>query len=398
MSIKPKYRYSQAFKQQVIKEIETGMISIAEASRIYDISVGGIYKWIRSFGKDHLIGEVVWVQKRDEVDKIKKLEADKRQLEAALAEANLDNFCLESLISVVEEKYGISVKKLWFKGIETGLRQMNSHDQRFSIAQLCDWFGYSRQGYYQHKRLVEKQQEEETMILAIVRQFRRQQPRVGGRKLYCMLQECGFYIGRDRLFEVLRDHHMLVRRRKRYTRTTDSRHPFRCYPNLIKDIQIDRPGQVYVSDITYIHTLEGFLYLALVTDYYSRKIFGYDLSSSLSIDGSIRALKMALCQAKDPSNLIHHSDRGVQYCCKVYTDLLKKHGVKISMTEQDHVYENALAERVNGILKDEFCLGDTLQSKDIAGQLVKESVRIYNQYRLHMALNYRTPESVYVSG
>ena len=274
---------------------------------------------------------------------------------------------------------------------------MTIHDRHFSIDQLCHWFGYSRQGYYQHKRLVGKRQKEEEMILAMIRQFRRLQPRVGGRKLYFMLQECALYIGRDRLFEILRDHHMLVQRRKRYTRTTDSRHPFRYYPNLIKDIQIDRPGQVYVSDITYIHTLEGFQYLALITDYYSRKIVGYDLSSSLSIDGSLRALKMALRQTKDPSTLIHHSDRGVQYCCKAYIDLLKKHGVKISMTEQDHVYENALAERVNGILKDEFCLGDTLQSKDIARQLVKESVKIYNQCRLHMALNYRTPESVYVS-
>ncbi|MCK4640191.1 MAG: IS3 family transposase [Candidatus Marinimicrobia bacterium] len=275
---------------------------------------------------------------------------------------------------------------------------MSSHDQRFSMAQLCGWFGYSRQGYYQHKRLVEKRQQEEEMVLAMVRQFRGQQPRVGSRKLHLMLQDCGIYIGRDRLFEILRDHQMLVRRRRRYTRTTDSRHPFRYYPNLIKDIQIDRPGQVYVSDITYIHTLEGFQYLALITDYYSRKIVGYDLSSSLSIDGSLRALKMALRQTKDPSTLIHHSDRGVQYCCKAYIDLLKKHGVKISMTEKDHVYENALAERVNGILKDEFCLGDTLQSKDIAKQLVKESVRIYNQYRLHMSLGYRTPESVYVTG
>lgn len=272
---------------------------------------------------------------------------------------------------------------------------MTSHAQHFSIGRLCDWFGYSRQGYYQHKRLVERRRNEEEMVLAMVRQFRYQQPRVGGRKLYHMLQECDVNIGRDHLFEILRNHHMLVQKRKRYTRTTDSRHPFRYYPNLIKDIRIERFDQVYVSDITYIHTLEGFQYLALVTDYYSRKIVGYDLSSSLSIDGSIRALKMALRQTKDPSKLIHHSDRGVQYCCKAYVDLLKKHGVKISMTEKDHVYENALAERVNGILKDEFCLGDTLQSKDIAKELVRESVKIYNQERLHMSLNYRTPESIY---
>lgn len=191
---------------------------------------------------------------------------------------------------------------------------MTVHDQHFSIGQLCDWFGYSRQDYYQHKHLLEQRRKEEEIILAVVRQFRRQQPRVGGRKLYHtrlndavgqVLQNCGVYIGRDRLFEILRDHQMLVQRRKRYTRATDSRHPFCYYPNLIKNIQIDYSGQVYVSDITYIHTLEGFQYLALITYYYSRKIVRiYDLSDSLSIDGSIRALKMALRQTKEPSKLI----------------------------------------------------------------------------------------------
>ena len=266
-----------------------------------------------------------------------------------------------------------------------------------SLNQICHWYGYSRQGYYQHKKLVDRRSQAEFSMLEMVRQIRYQQPRIGVRKLHYFLGEMGLHVGRDRLFEILRSHGMLVQRRKRYTKTTDSRHPFRYYPNLIKDIKINRPGQVYVSDITYIHTLEGFQYLALVTDYYSRKILGFDLSSSLSIDGSLRALKMALRQTKEPSKLIHHSDRGIQYCCKDYIKILQKHNVRISMTEQDHVYENALAERVNGILKDEYCLGETLQSKEIARILVKESVQTYNQYRPHMALGYRTPESVYAA-
>ena len=239
----------------------------------------------------------------------------------------------------------------------------------------------------------------EAIMFEHVQEIRRRQPKIGGKKLYHKIKpimlEMQFKFGRDRFFDFLRRHGLLIRRRKKYVKTTNSRHHFRKYSNLIKGMEISTAHQVYVSDITYIHTLEGFQYLALVTDYYSRKIVGYDLSSSLSIDGSIRALKMALRQTKDPSKLIHHSDRGVQYCCKAYVDLLKKHGVKISMTEKDHVYENALAERVNGILKDEFCLGDTLQSKDIAKELVRESVKIYNQERLHMSLNYRTPESIY---
>jgi transposase InsO family protein len=272
---------------------------------------------------------------------------------------------------------------------------MRSGHPRFSVEQLCIWFDYSRQGYYRHRQLSERRKQEETFVLEMVRQIRYQQPRIGVRKLHYILKEMGIQVGRDRLFGILREHRMLVPRRKRYARTTNSRHPFRYYPNLIKDIKIDRPGQVYVSDITYIHTLEGFQYLCLITDYYSRKIVGYDLSNSLSIDGSIRALKMALKQIKNPDGLIHHSDRGIQYCCKAYVDLLQKNKIRISMTEQDHVYENALAERVNGILKDEFCLGETLQSKEIARILVKESVKTYNQNRPHMALGYRTPESVY---
>ncbi len=267
----------------------------------------------------------------------------------------------------------------------------------YSTNQICHWFGLSRQGYYRHRQMVERRRQEEASVLEMVRQIRYQQPRIGVRKLHYMLGKMGIHIGRNRLFEILRSHQMLVQRRKRFTKMTDSRHQFRYYPNLIKDIKIERPGQVYVSDITYIHTLEGFQYLALVTDYYSRKIVGYDLSSSLSIDGSLRALKMALRQTKEPSELIHHSDRGIQYCCKDYIRILQKHNVRISMTEQDHVYENALAERVNGILKDEYCLGETLQSKEIARILVKESVQTYNQCRPHMALNYRTPESVYAA-
>lgn len=274
---------------------------------------------------------------------------------------------------------------------------MKERIHRYSINQLCLWHGISRQGYYKHKRLLERRQKEESSVLEIVRQIRYKQPRVGGQKLYYMLREMGIQLGRDRLFEILRNHGMLVRRRKRYTRTTNSHHPFRCYPNLIKDIRIDRPDQVYVSDITYVHTLEGFKYLSLVTDHYSRKIVGYDLSDSLSLEGSLRALKIALHQSRNPSGLIHHSDRGIQYCSKTYVDLLEKHHIRISMTEQDHVYENALAERVNGILKDEFCLGDTIQSKDMAKKLVREAVQIYNQERLHMSLNYRTPESVYAN-
>jgi transposase InsO family protein len=232
-------------------------------------------------------------------------------------------------------------------------------------------------------------------IIDEVQQIRHRQPRVGTRKLQRMLNEHlkdeGIEVGRDRLFELLRTRNLLIRRRRNGQRTTDSRHRFKKYGNLIRNLEITRPNQVYVSDITYLGTLEGFCYLALITDAYSRKIVGYDVSRSLSLEGSLRALQMALGALAGPRELIHHSDRGLQYCSHTYVQLLTKNSVQISMTEEQHVYENAQAERVNGILKNEFLLGETLKSFEVAQQLVKDAIHIYNEERLHLSLNYQTP-------
>ena len=233
-------------------------------------------------------------------------------------------------------------------------------------------------------------------MLSEVLAIRKRQPMLGGRKLLIMLKpifkELNIEIGRDRFFNLLRKNNLLVQKRKKYVRTTQSYHRFKIYRNLIKSIKIDCPNQVYVADITYLRTLEGFCYLALITDAYSRKIVGYDVSQSLNIDGSIRTLKMALKGVKKPNELIHHSDRGIQYCSHDYVNILKDKNVKISMTEENHVYENALAERVNGILKTEFMLGETLSSFEIAKELVRESIKIYNEERPHMSINYLTPQ------
>lgn len=206
-----------------------------------------------------------------------------------------------------------------------------------------------------------------------------------------MLGDHEVAIGRDRLLSVLRKKGLLVRRKKKYVRTTQSVHRFKVYKNLILDKKAQRAERVYVADITYIDTMEGNCYLSLITDQYSRKIVGYALSKSLSIEGSVEALEMALRRTKKPQALIHHSDRGIQYCSKGYTDLLRKKGVRISMTEENHVYENALAERVNGILKEELKLGEKLISYSVAKRLVDEAVKIYNEERLHMSLDYITP-------
>lgn len=230
-----------------------------------------------------------------------------------------------------------------------------------------------------------------------VRTIRRSQPRVGGRKLQRMLLNMGYQIGRDQLFNLLRRYRLLIQPRKNYRKTTNSMHRFRKYRNLIKDKNPVRPNEIFVSDITYIDTLEGFNYLVLITDLYSRKIVGWDLSRSLAIEGSQRALKMALQTVGEPEKLIHHSDRGLQFCSPGYTNILDSKKVAISMTGENHVYENAIAERVNGFLKTEFMLGEKLQSFQHALNLTKQAIQTYNDQRLHTSLNYQTPAVTYAA-
>jgi len=202
-------------------------------------------------------------------------------------------------------------------------------------------------------------------------------------------------IGKDRLFSILRENRLLVRRKKYSSRTTNSHHRFYKYNNIIKDLKIYRPDQVWASDITYIRTINGFCYLALIIDMYSRKIVGYDLSDSLELNGCVRALQKAIYQAKITKGLIHHSDRGIQYCSNVYTQILKRKKMEISMTEENHCYENAMAERVNGILKDEFYLDQTFTSQVHAKKATKNAIKLYNNKRLHLSLDYKTPNYVH---
>ncbi|MFQ5753575.1 MAG: IS3 family transposase [bacterium] len=266
---------------------------------------------------------------------------------------------------------------------------------KYSLKLICSLFNVTRQAYYKRQKVKIQRFLEEQVIIGAVRAIRKRQARVGGRKLYHMLHEKGFEIGRDKLFDILRKYKMLVKPKKNYKKTTNSFHRFRKYSNMIKELNITKPNQVFVADITYLSTLEGFCYLVLITDVYSRKIVGWDLSQSLAIEGCQRALKMALAGVPEPQKLTHHSDRGIQFCSHGYIDILNHHEIQISMTEENHVYENAIAERVNGIFKDEFMLGETLRSFQIAKELVKQSIEIYNKERLHTSLNYQTPEYRY---
>lgn len=224
-------------------------------------------------------------------------------------------------------------------------------------------------------------------------------PRIGTRKLQYLIQddlkELGIKMGRDVLFDFLRAEHLLIRPKRSYIKTTNSKHWMKKYPNLLGDLQIHRPEQVWVSDITYIKTNEGHRYLSLVTDAYSKKIMGYELSPDLSVDGPLKALTMAIKARKFKSNLIHHSDRGLQYCCAEYVKCLTDNQINISMTQNGDPYENAIAERVNGILKYEFLLTDGFADQKIATTVIAQSVSIYNCERPHLSWNMLTPEQAH---
>lgn len=262
---------------------------------------------------------------------------------------------------------------------------------------FCELFGFSKQAYHKYKIKKEVSYSKGLKTKESVLVLRRQMPRLGTRKLYYLLKTQGsIHIGRDKLFSVLRQEGLLVSRKRKYTVTTNSKHWLRKYPNLIKGVHLERPEQLWVADITYIDTLDGNAYLHLITDAYSKRIMGYELCDNMEAASTLKALKMALSKRKyKTSELIHHSDRGLQYCSKLYTDCLKEHDVIISMTENGDPYENAVAERVNGILKDEFGLSDTLESIMHAKELASQSIKIYNNVRPHLSCSMLTPNQMH---
>jgi putative transposase len=226
---------------------------------------------------------------------------------------------------------------------------------------------------------------------------RKDHPRMGVRKIYFMIKDdmdrLNIKMGRDALFDLMASEHMLVQRRKRKHITTNSNHWYRKYPNLIRGITPDGPNQIWVSDITYIKTQRAFLYLFLITDAYSKKILGYRLANNLDSIHAVNSLQDAVRNTCQPmTGLIHHSDRGIQYCSKEYTDLLNKHSISISMTENSDPLENAIAERVNGILKDEYLNDDILKQSDLDIEKLKNAIEKYNKLRPHLSCQMLTPE------
>lgn len=276
-------------------------------------------------------------------------------------------------------------------------------DKWVNVGALCRKLGMSRQNYYAGRKQRQRRKVDADLVAELVRQERKIQPRIGGRKLYRVLQpalaEAGIELGRDRLFDELRARDLLVPPLPRcWPRTTHYNASLPVFRNEIKGLEVRRANEIWVADLTYVRTDEGFLYVSLITDKCSRKIVGHHAGDTLETVGPLKALAMALRELPAGAKPIHHSDRGCQYCSHEYVGRLQASGLAISMTEEDHCAQNALAERVNGILKQEYGIGGGFKLKALARRVLKEAVHLYNTRRLHTALNYQVPEAVHRRG
>jgi transposase InsO family protein len=259
-------------------------------------------------------------------------------------------------------------------------------------------FGINRQIYYRSTKRSRTSKNKAEQVVELVENIRMKMPKIGGRKLYFMLNEPlkTLKIGRDKFFNILKANHLLITPKRSYHITTNSHHRFRKHKNLVLDYQITKPNQVWVADITYIGNRKNPSYLSLITDAYSKKIVGHYVAENLTTEGSLLALKKAIntTELKELS-LIHHSDRGLQYCSDEYQKNLEKNNIKCSMTQNSDPYENAVAERINGILKQEFNIDKFDVETKIKRKIVEESIEIYNELRPHFSNHYLTPNQMH---
>ena len=266
------------------------------------------------------------------------------------------------------------------------------------LDRICRLFGVTRQAFYKHLKATEKMLVQDHIVQQMVLNIKKDHPRMGTRKVYHLikpdLEQSNIKMGRDALFDLMAANNLKVTRRKRRHITTNSNHVFKRYPNLIKGFEPDEPNQVWVSDITYIKSGQEFIYLFLITDMYSKKILGYRLARSLDSSHAVNSLQDAIKNSSKPiSGLIHHSDRGIQYCSKDYIKVLYRHNIKISMTEKGDPLENPIAERVNGILKDEYLN----QYQILTTIQLEKSIEKYNNKRPHLSCDMLTPEVAHLN-
>ena len=278
------------------------------------------------------------------------------------------------------------------------------HNPDLGLTRLCRLFGKTRQAYYDQSWRSSDVQLHEAFIIDKVKTIRQHIQRIGGLQLYTMLKEelrlHNIHIGRDRFYDLLRKHNLLIKIRKRYAVTTNSNHPYYKWPDLTGNVITTAIEQLWVSDITYLRTENGFVYLSLITDAYSRKIIGYHVSQYLKAKGCIIALDKAISQLstdKQKRTLIHHSDRGIQYCCESYISILQSNNIHISMTQTGSPYDNAIAERVNGILKQQVGLNQVFKNYSAAVKAVCKAIDAYNCLRPHMSISNLTPEKAHLT-
>ncbi|QIY88807.1 IS3 family transposase [Aeromonas hydrophila] len=392
--------YSLTFKLAVVEQIEKGELTYKQAQARYGIQGRStVLVWLRKHGRQDWsqgasvrAGRSITMPDPDNQTPEQRI----KELEQQLALMSQKAQFFEAVVDVLKNDYGVSIGK-------KATRQVLSQRQveRLTIVRACRFLGISRQAYYKRNRVADLRHAQGLQVVRFVRQIRLRQPRVGTRKLHYLLQgqdDGGLKVGQDRLFQILAEHRLLVQPRRAYHKTTHSFHRFYRHPNLLKagseQVTPVAPEQVWVADITYLPARSGPLYLSLVTDAYSRKIVGHHVHEGMHAESVAMAFRQALKQRRGGGELIHHSDRGVQYCSGLYQSLHERYGVKCSMTDGYDCYQNALAERVNGILKGELLL-QSPQDLAQAREMVREAVDIYNLERPHHALKYRTPDAVH---
>ncbi|RJG50507.1 IS3 family transposase [Motilimonas pumila] len=387
--------YSLAFKLAVVEQVEKGEMTYKQAQERYGIQGRStVLVWLRKHG------QLNWTTGQSEI-KSKGIvmsqssssqtpEQRIKELEQQLEDTQLKADFFEAVVKVMDRDFGVHLSK---KRKAELLRKKPL--SKLTVTKACLFIGISRQAYYKRCEAEKVRTAHEANVLITVKRERLTQPRIGTRKLKYILSKKCLTIGRDHLFTLLKANRLLVPTLRAYHRTTNSHHRFHCHPNIIKSGYVpERPEQLWVADITYLPTRQGEAYLSLVTDAYSRKIVGYHVDDNMKTHTIKQAFIRALKRRKTWQPLIHHSDRGVQYCSAEYQKLHQQHGVNCSMTDGYDCYQNALAERINGILKSEYLLIKPANLTE-ARKMVEESVKIYNEYRPHTALKYKTPDEVH---
>ncbi|WP_417348446.1 IS3 family transposase, partial [Ferrimonas sp.] len=369
--------YPLSFKLSVVEQVEKGEMTYIQAQKRYGIQgTTTVLVWLRKHGQkdwSHTRMPAMPIAKETPAQTIKRLE---RELE----DERLRTLYLNMMVDDIDAHYGTQLRKKLLAELARTLQAK----QKAALSRLCRLEGVTRQALYQREKRYKTRQQSLKPLLSMVMELRRYMPRLGTRKLYFLLKpklkESGIKLGRDGLFHYLRHHQLLVKPKRSYIKTTWSKHWMKKHPNLFSDMVVTRPEQAFVSDITYVESNEGIHYLSLVTDASSRKIMGHELSREMKACDTVKALKRAVGNRVTQKPLVHHSDRGSQYCSAIYQQALAKSNITPSMTDGYDCYQNALAERVNGILKQEFLITRCKTFNELE-RVIEESIWTYNHRR-----------------